>query len=55
MRREGYPTREGLQALLDDLAEGDARARVVRPEQLVDTTALDDVVATGFLKQLYGE
>jgi NitT/TauT family transport system substrate-binding protein len=55
MRREGYPTMEGLQSLLDDLAESDARARDVQPAQLVDTTALDEVLQTGFLQQLYGE
>jgi NitT/TauT family transport system substrate-binding protein len=55
MRRDGYPTMEGLQSLLDDIAESDARARDVRPEQLVDTTALDEVLREGFLKQLYGD
>ncbi|HEY7065688.1 MAG TPA: ABC transporter substrate-binding protein [Chloroflexota bacterium] len=55
MRRDGAPTLEGLQAVLDDIAENDPRARDVRPEQIVDTTALDEVVGAGFLKQLYGE
>jgi ABC-type nitrate/sulfonate/bicarbonate transport system substrate-binding protein len=55
MRREGYPTMEGLQSLLDDIAESDPRARDVRPEQLVDTSVLDAVLQTGYLKQLYGE
>ena len=55
MHREGYPTMAGLQSLLDDIAESDPRARDVRPEQLVDTSVLDEVLETGFLKQLYGE
>ncbi|SRR5579883_2311359 len=54
-RRDGRPSLPGLQAILDDLAEADPRARSVRPEQLVNLAALEQVEAGDFLKQLYGE
>jgi ABC-type nitrate/sulfonate/bicarbonate transport system substrate-binding protein len=50
-----YPTLEGLQTILDDLAEADARARTVQPQQLVNTAVLEQLEREGYLKQLYGE
>jgi NitT/TauT family transport system substrate-binding protein len=55
VRRDPYPTLDGLQTVLDDLAESEPRARTVRPEQLVNTTALEQLDRAGYLKQLYGE
>jgi NitT/TauT family transport system substrate-binding protein len=54
-QRIPYPSLEGLQTILDELAEGDPRARTVQPQQIVDTTALDELQRDGFIKQLYGE
>ena len=55
MRRDGRPSLAGLQAILDDLAEVDPRARAIRPEQVANLAALQQVESGGFLKQLYGE
>ena len=55
MRRDGRPSLAGLQAILNDLAETDPRARTIRPEQLVNLAAIQQAEADGFLKQLYGE
>src|SRR5262249_35158658 len=54
-RRDGVPSLLGLQAILDDLAETDPRARTIRPEQIVNLAALQQVEAGDFLEQLYGE
>lgn len=54
-RRDGYPSMPGLQAILDDLAVTDPRARTIKPEQIVNLSALDQVLAGDYLKQLYGE
>ncbi|HLH26217.1 MAG TPA: ABC transporter substrate-binding protein [Chloroflexota bacterium] len=51
--RVPYPTLEGLQTVLDDLAESDPRARTVRPEQLVNTTALEQLDRAGYIQRLY--
>jgi NitT/TauT family transport system substrate-binding protein len=55
VERRPYPTLEGLQTILDDLAESDPRARTIRPEQLVNTRPLEEIEREGFFKQLYGE
>jgi NitT/TauT family transport system substrate-binding protein len=55
MRRDGRPSLAGLQAILDDLAETDPRARTIRPEQIINLAALQQVEAGDFLEQLYGE
>jgi NitT/TauT family transport system substrate-binding protein len=55
VRRDPYPTLEGLQTVLDDLAESEPRARTVRPAQLVDTTVLEQLDHDGYLQQLWGE
>lgn len=55
VQRVPYPTPEGLQTVLDDLAEDDARARTIRPQEIVNTTALEQLEREGYLKQLYGE
>ena len=55
VERRPYPTLDGLQTILDDLADSDPRARVIRPEQIVNTRPLEEIEREGFLKQLYGE
>ncbi|HZS02051.1 MAG TPA: ABC transporter substrate-binding protein [Chloroflexota bacterium] len=54
-QRDGYPSPQGLQAIINDLAETDPRARTLQPAQLVNLAALQQVEAEGFLRQLYGE
>ncbi|HEY7062765.1 MAG TPA: ABC transporter substrate-binding protein [Chloroflexota bacterium] len=54
-RRAPYPSPEGLQTILDDLAESDPRAHTLRPEELLNITALEQLDHEGYLKQLYGE
>jgi NitT/TauT family transport system substrate-binding protein len=55
VQRVPYPTLEGLQTVLDDLAETDPRARTIQPGDVVDTTVLEQLDREGYLKQLYGE
>jgi NitT/TauT family transport system substrate-binding protein len=55
VERVPYPTLEGLQTILDDLAESDPRVRSLTPRQLVNTSTLEQLEREGFLKQLYGE
>ncbi len=54
LERRPYPTLEGLQTLLDDLAENEPRARTIQPRQLVNTRFLEEIEREGFLRQLYG-
>jgi NitT/TauT family transport system substrate-binding protein len=53
--RAPYVMPDGLAVVLDDLALTDPRARTVRPEELVNTSALEQLDREGFLKRLYGE
>jgi NitT/TauT family transport system substrate-binding protein len=55
VERVPYPTLEGLQTILDDLADNDPRVRSLSPRQLVNTSTLEQLEREGFLKQLYGE
>ncbi len=55
LQKVPYPTLDGLQTVLDLLAEEDPRAREVRPQDLVNTTALEQLEREGYLKQLWGE
>jgi NitT/TauT family transport system substrate-binding protein len=54
-QRRPYPTLEGLQTLLDDLATTEPRARNVQPAQLVNTKPLEEIEQEGFIRELYGE
>ncbi|HZR97335.1 MAG TPA: ABC transporter substrate-binding protein [Chloroflexota bacterium] len=55
VQRVPLPSPEGLQTVLDDLAENDPRARTIQPRAVVDTTVLEQLEQEGYLKQLYGE
>jgi NitT/TauT family transport system substrate-binding protein len=55
VQRVPYPTMDGLQTVLDDLAEDEPRARTIQPSDLVDTSVLEQLERGGYLKQLYGE
>ncbi len=44
---------EALQAILDELASTDARAKRVKPQEMIDTRYLDEMEKSGFFKQLW--
>jgi len=46
---------ESLQAILDELAPTDARAKNVKPQELVDSRYLDEMNKSGFMDQLWGK
>ena len=47
------PTPEGVKTLLDDMAPRDAKAAAANPRLFVDPSLVQEVEATGFVKQLY--
>ena len=53
-QRVPYPTPEGIQAILDDLAQNDPRAKAGQPRELMDTTALDQLEREGAFQQRPG-
>lgn len=55
VKRQPYPTPEGLQMLIDLQAETDPRARAIQPQELINTTALQQLEREGVFKQLWGE
>jgi ABC-type nitrate/sulfonate/bicarbonate transport system substrate-binding protein len=46
---------EALQAILDEVAQIDARAKKVKPQELVDTRYLDEMEKSGFFDQLWAK
>jgi hypothetical protein len=46
---------EALQAILDEVAQIDARAKKVKPQELVDTRYLDEMEKSGFSDQLWAK
>jgi ABC-type nitrate/sulfonate/bicarbonate transport system substrate-binding protein len=46
---------DALQAILDEVAQTDARAKKVKPEELIDTRYLDEMEKSGFLDQLWSK
>jgi len=46
---------ESLQATLDELAATDARAKSIKPQELVDSRYLDEMEKSGFMAQLWGK
>ena len=44
---------EALQAILDEVAEIDTRAKKIKPQDLVDTRFLDEMEKSGFFDQLW--
>jgi NitT/TauT family transport system substrate-binding protein len=46
---------EALQAIIDEVAQTDARAKQVKPQDLVDTRYLDDMEKSGFFDQLWAK
>ena len=46
---------EALQAILDEVAQTDASAKKVKPQELVDNRYLDEMEKSGFMDQLWGK
>jgi ABC-type nitrate/sulfonate/bicarbonate transport system substrate-binding protein len=46
---------EAVQAILDDVAQTDARAKKVKPEDLLDSRFLDEMEKSGFFDKLWGQ
>ncbi len=51
--KKQYPSLEGLQTVLDDLAERDPRAKTAKPEQFVDFTFIRELDQSGYIDSLY--
>jgi NitT/TauT family transport system substrate-binding protein len=47
------PTPEGVKTLLDDMAPRDPKAAAANPRLFVDPSLVQEIEATGFVKQLY--
>jgi hypothetical protein len=45
---------EALQAILDELATNDARAKKIQPQQLIDRRYLEEMEKSGFFDSLWG-
>ncbi|MGH7831431.1 MAG: ABC transporter substrate-binding protein [Candidatus Binatia bacterium] len=48
-----YPTPEGVKTLLDDLAPRNPKAAAADPKSFVDASLVQEMEASGFIKQLY--
>jgi hypothetical protein len=46
---------ESLQAILDEVAQTDTRAKKIKPQELVDTRYLDEMEKSGFFDQLWAK
>lgn len=51
--KKPYPTFDGIRLQLDMIAETDAKAKGVRPEQVVDLKLLQEIDNSGFIDTLY--
>ncbi|MGE5303035.1 MAG: ABC transporter substrate-binding protein [Alphaproteobacteria bacterium] len=47
--------REAFQAILDDVAQTDARAKKIKPEDFIDRRFLEEMTKSGFFDKLWGE
>ncbi|HLN85249.1 MAG TPA: hypothetical protein VK200_02280, partial [Candidatus Limnocylindrales bacterium] len=48
-----YPNAEGVKTLLDDMAPRDKKAATADPKGFVDMSLVQELEASGFIKQLY--
>jgi hypothetical protein len=46
---------ESLQAILDEVAQTDPRAKKIKPQELVDNRYLDEMERSGFFDQLWAK
>jgi ABC-type nitrate/sulfonate/bicarbonate transport system substrate-binding protein len=52
--KTGFPSMEGIQQNLDVAADTAPQAKTATPAQFVDTTIVEKIKASGFLRQLWG-
>jgi PIN domain nuclease of toxin-antitoxin system len=46
---------EAFQAILDDVAQSDPRAKKIKPDDFIDRRFLDEMNKSGFFDRLWGE
>jgi NitT/TauT family transport system substrate-binding protein len=51
---EPYPSGEGFQETISEIAARNDKAANLKPEQLMDTSLVDEVKNSGFIKQVFG-
>jgi hypothetical protein len=50
-----YPSPEGIQTIIDQLAKTRPQAKTLNPRDFIDPTILREIEASGFVRQLYGQ
>jgi hypothetical protein len=50
-----YPTPDGVKTMLDYLAVNNPKAATADPKTFVDTSLVQELEASGFIKQVYGK
>ncbi|MBI4524489.1 MAG: ABC transporter substrate-binding protein [Deltaproteobacteria bacterium] len=53
VQRKPYPTLEGIQRVLDQIAETEPKVKGATPEQFIDTKYLKELDQSGFIDSLY--
>ncbi len=51
---EPYPSKEGFQETISEIAARNEKAANLKPEQLMDTSLVDELKNSGFIKQILG-
>jgi hypothetical protein len=46
---------DSLQAILDEVSQNDARAKKIKPQELIDSRYLDEMEKSGFFDQLWAK
>lgn len=54
IRRVPYPSREGIQTIIDQLAKTRPEMRNLNPSDFIDASILREIEDSGFVKKLYG-
>ena len=55
MARVPYPTLKGIEAILEDLAKTNPKARGAEPKRFVEPRFLKELEGSGFITNLYGK
>jgi hypothetical protein len=53
--KDGFPSTQGMQAVLDSVAATVPDAKNAKPEQFLDLTYVQKIKASGLLDRLYGK
>jgi hypothetical protein len=54
IRRVPYPSREGIQTIIDQLAKTRPEMKNLNPNDFIDPSILKEIEDSGFVKRLYG-